>query len=106
MCIRDSNVDLLCIVAESTPIGLTTARRIFELAKQLPISVKEIGIIWNRADTTQALDDIETFGCVPYDKAVFDASMKGKTIFDIRENCPALLAISEVLKRKLNLESP
>jgi len=101
-----NNVDLLCIVAESTPIGLTTARRIFELAKQLPISVKEIGIIWNRADTTQALDEIETFGCVPYDKAVFDAAMNGKTIFDIRDSCPALLAISEVLKHKLNLESP
>ena len=42
-----NNVDLLCIVAKDSPIGTVTAKRIFDLAKKLPITVKEIGIIWN-----------------------------------------------------------
>jgi len=96
-----NNVDLLCIAAESTPMGTVTAQRIFELAKQLPISVKEIGIIWNRTESGQKLHGIETFGCIPYDKAVLDASMQGKTIFDIQQDSPAFLAVWKILQQKL-----
>ncbi len=118
-----NNVNLLCIAAESTPIGVITARRIFELAKQLPISVKQIGVIWNdnrgpspvTRDPFQEIPatsiehrvsgiEIETFGCVPYDQAVFDASMQSKTIFDLEENSPAFLAMRKILEQKLNLK--
>ena len=98
-----NNVDLLCIVAEPTDLGVITAQRIFELAKQLPISVKEIGVIWNRAEGSRKLDGIDVFGYVPYDKAVLDASMQGQTIFDIEENSPAFLAVQKILEKKLNL---
>ncbi len=89
-----NNVDLLCIVAEQTSIGALTTRRIFDLAKQLPIVVKQIGVIWNksrtpspvprvpddeRRATSNELDGIDIFGHVPYDKAVSDASMQAKT---------------------------
>jgi CO dehydrogenase maturation factor len=110
-----NNVDLLCIVAESTPLGALTAQRIFDLAKKLPISVKQIGVIWNN---TSPIDDcrltienrkskiennMETFGCVPYDQAVFETSMQGKTIFDLEEKSPAFLAVRKILEQKLNL---
>jgi CO dehydrogenase maturation factor len=102
-----NNVDLLCIIAEPTPLGKLTAGRIFDLAKKLPISVKEIGVIWNnnRVDVVcRDIDKIEIpqLGCVPFDKAVFDASMKGKTVFDLKDSTPALLAVSEILERRLN----
>ena len=96
-----NNVDLLCIVAEQTPLGELTAGRIFALAKQLPISVNRIGIIWNRTDNFKKLDDIETFGCIPYDDAVLNASMQGKTIFDLKENNSALAAVKKILEQKL-----
>jgi len=96
-----NNVDLLCIVAEQTPLGELTARRILALAKQLPISVKRIGVIWNRTDSFEKLNDIEIFGCVPYDDAVFNASIQGKTIFDIKRNNPALAAVKRILEQKL-----
>ncbi len=96
-----NNVDLLCIVAESTPIGVITARRIFELAEQLPISVKQIGVIWNKSENSKELDGVKNFGCVPYDKNVFDASMQGKTIFDIEVNSPALSAVRKILEESL-----
>jgi len=96
-----NNVDLLCIVAEQTPLGELTARRILALARQLPISVKRIGVIWNRTDSFEKLNDIEIFGCVPYDDAVFNASIQGKTIFDIERNNPALAAVKGILEQKL-----
>ncbi|MBA7706339.1 hypothetical protein ES703_115191 [subsurface metagenome] len=96
-----NNVDLLCIVAEQTPLGELTARRILALAKQLPISANQIGVIWNRTDISEKLDGIEIFGCVPYDDAVFNASMQGKTIFDIERNNPALAAVKGILEQKL-----
>jgi CO dehydrogenase maturation factor len=102
-----NNVDFLCIVAEPTPLGALTAKRIFDLAKELPISVKKIGVIWNQTRWTiderrETRDDIETFGCIPYDKTVFDASMQGKTVFDLKEDSPAFSAVQKILEQKLN----
>ncbi len=101
-----NNVDLLCIVAEANPLGTVTAKRIFDLTKQLPISVKQIGVIWNEtrdpSDEQRATnDELETLGCVPYDDAVFNALMQGKTIFDIERNNPALAAVKGILEQKL-----
>jgi CO dehydrogenase maturation factor len=96
-----NNVDLLCIVAEPNPLGEITARRIFELTKGLPIAVKDAGVIWNKAEKSRELEGIESFGSVPYDDAVFDATMKGQSIFDIEENSPVFLAVKEILERKL-----
>jgi len=102
-----NNIDLLCIVAEPTPLGMITAKRISGLAKQLPISVKDIGVIWNRADKVESnrkLENIEVFGCVPYDEAVFGASMQGKTVFDIELSSPAFLAGRRILEHRLSLK--
>ena len=98
-----NNVDILCIAAEATPIGEITARRIYELARKLPISVEKIGVIWNRSKIGKELDDIETFGSVPYDKTVLDASMQRKSIFDVEENSPAFLAVRKILEHKLEM---
>ncbi len=99
-----NNVDLLCIVAEPTPLGALTAQRIFDLAKQLPISVKKIGVIWNRSDTINNLKGIESFGYIPYDKAILDTSMQKKNVFEYPESGPALSAVSKILDNILNLK--
>jgi len=115
-----NNVDLLCIVAEQTSIGALTARRIFNLAKQLPIVVRQIGVIWNksrtpspvprapddeRRATSDELDGIDIFGHIPYDKAVSDASMQAKTVFDLANDSPALSAAWEIFEDILVLNS-
>ena len=102
-----NNVDFLCIVAEPTPLGAVTAKRIFDLAKELPISAKKIGVIWNQTRNTgdeqrATGGEIETFGYIPYDKIVFDISMQGKTVFDLKEDSPAFSAVKKILEQKLN----
>ncbi len=99
-----NHVDLLCIAAEPNHIGQITAQRIYELVKQLPITVKQIGIIWNKVDNAQSIDGIATLGCVPFDKAIAEHSANNKTIFDIENNSPALSAVRSIIKEKLNIK--
>jgi CO dehydrogenase maturation factor len=98
-----NNVDLLVIIADATALGVETSRRIFELAKKLPISVKEIGVIWNRADSNKELDGIDVLGYIPYDEAVLEASMRGRTVLGIEDKSPAFLAVRKIFGTKLNL---
>jgi CO dehydrogenase maturation factor len=96
---------VLCIVSEPTSVGAVTARRIFDLAGKLPILVKQIGVVWSRADESKELNGIDILGYIPYDKAVSDASMQGKTVFDLRDDSPALAAARKILERVLVLNS-
>ncbi len=98
-----NNVELLCIVAEPTPMGVVTSQRIVTLAKHLPISVKQIGVIWNRAKNSKEIDGIDILGYVPYDKVLFDGSMQGKSIFDLEKDSPASIAIRKILEERLRL---
>ncbi len=100
-----NNVDLLCIVTEATSLGAVTAKRIFALAKQLPIVVKESGVVWNKvegaAGCEPGLDGIETLGRIPMDQSVLDASIQGRTIFDLDPHSPALLAVRRMAEQKI-----
>ena len=96
-----NNVDILFIIADPCTIGRITAKRIFDLTRQLPITVKHTGIIWNRADSIYNMVGIESFGFVPYDKEILDCSMQSRTIFDIEINSPAFLAMREIIEQEL-----
>ena len=100
-----NNVDLLLVVAEPTAVGVITAKRISELANELPISVKEMGIVCNRTETppkqASELEGLETFGCVPADQAVLEASMHGKSILELGADGPAYSAVCGMLDKKL-----
>ncbi len=98
-----NNVDLLCIVAEPGRVGEITAKRIYELTRQLPITVKRVGVIWNRADSVHEVDGIESLGFVPYDKAILNCSMQSKTIFDLETSSPAFLALQSIIEQELNI---
>ena len=104
-----NNVDLLCIVAEPNPIGSVTVRRISDLARKLPIGVKQIGVIWNKVVDQDAQDysvnEVETFGYIPSDAVVFDNSVRGKTVFELGKDNPAYSAIDNILEDVLTLSS-
>ncbi|MHC4069937.1 MAG: ATP-binding protein [Planctomycetota bacterium] len=100
-----NNVDLLCIVSEATAIGALTTRRIYKLAKQLPISVKQIGVIWNKSDAPKEIESIENLGFIPYDEELFQASILGKTVFDINADSSAFSAMRQIFENKLSLKT-
>jgi CO dehydrogenase maturation factor len=105
-----NNVDLLCIVAEPNPIGSVTAKRISDLARQLPISVKRIGVIWNKVPDQSdrdaqdnTINEVETFGHVPSDMDVFNNTVQGKTVFELAKDNPAYSAVANILENVLTL---
>lgn len=100
-----TNVDMLCIVAEPTPVGEVTAQRIFQLVNKLPIAIKKTGLVWNRAGDERKPDGIDMLGHIPYDEAVFNASMQGKTVFDLDGSSPALVAARKIVENILELSS-
>ena len=100
-----NNVDLLMIVGEPTRIGVVTATRIVELINSLPMSITEVGIIWNRTgkEVDIEIEGARTLGFVPHDEAVFDIAIEGGTVFDLDDNSVALSAVREILKRNLKV---
>jgi CO dehydrogenase maturation factor len=105
-----NNVDLLCIVAEPNPIGSVTVRRISDLAGKLPISVKRMGVIWNKvldqSDSNArdySVDGVETFGHVPSDMDVFNNAVQGKTVLELAKDNPAYSAMDNILESALTL---
>ena len=100
-----NNVDMLCIVAEPTPVGEVTARRIYQLVKKLPIVVKKTGLVWNRAENGKKTDEIDILGHIPYDEAVSNVSMQGRTVFDLDEKSPALVAARKIIDNILESSS-
>lgn len=100
-----NNVELLLILANPTSVGVVTAKRIAELAEELEIAVREKGVVWNRTDSppekASDLDGIETYGCVPDDVAVVDASTKGENILNLDAASPAYSAVCRILDDRL-----
>jgi CO dehydrogenase maturation factor len=125
-----NHVDLLCIVAEPTPVGSLTARRIHELARKLPIVVNGLGVLWNRT-TGDGADDfgfrisdcgltktddanphsaignpqsagesLEVLGCVPEDARVLEASRRGENVFALAGDNPALQAVRSMMEQR------
>ncbi len=101
-----NHVDLLCVVSEPTPVGVLTARRIFDLARQLPVVVKEMGVLWNRAASDGPPEEgFETVACVPEDTLVLEASRRGESVFALPDNSSALQATRALAERLVRSKS-
>ncbi|MBN1974849.1 MAG: hypothetical protein JW787_14510 [Sedimentisphaerales bacterium] len=58
---------------------------------------KQLKTVQNEEQT--APNEVETFGCIPYDKEVFESSSRGENVFELDKNNPACLEVVKVLKR-------
>jgi len=103
-------VNLLVVVSEPTPVGVTTARRILGLAERLPIRVDEQAVLWNKVADGAALPpgagDLPTLGRVPLDPRVLEDSMRGATIFELDAASAALAAVGQMLGERLGIAAP
>jgi CO dehydrogenase maturation factor len=100
-----NDVDVLFIAAQTTPIGIIAVKRIFELAGSLPINVGKIGVIWNmERGAGRKLEGISTFGAVPYDDAVEEVCVNGRTIFELKEENAAFSAVRQILHQQLSIK--
>jgi len=100
-----NHVDLLCIVSEPTSVGSLTARRIHELARRLPIVVKEMGLLWNKANGgCPPMEGLEVLAHIPEDMMVLDASRRGENVFALADNSSAFQAVRTMARRLVNYD--
>jgi CO dehydrogenase maturation factor len=100
-------IDLLLIVSEPNPIGILTAARIRDLAKELKINVKQVGLIINRVnglrqevlDREVAKYGLELVATIPADDTVVEYSFDRKPAIELPDDAPIVKAVDEMLKR-------
>jgi CO dehydrogenase maturation factor len=94
-------VDYLVVVAEPTPVGILTARRILGLSERLPIAVRSRGVLWNKVPAATPLPEsaagLHTLGSVPYDNDVAEAAARSASVFELAADNPAYAAVGSCL---------
>lgn len=106
----DRDVDIMLVIADPTKMGLRTALRIKELAKEVHISFKEMFLVGNKvprelegpfSKEAESLG-LKLAGTIPPDQNVLNYSLLGKSLLNLPEDTPALKAMKKILA-KLNL---
>ena len=107
------DVDMLVLVAEATPVGLTTAHRIARLADTLPVRVKrrllvrnkvlERGFASPRMPGEEDIPGLQAVVDVPFDEDLYRRCVRGEPI-DESAGPAARPAIEELAKLCLNPE--
>jgi len=105
------DADVLLIVSDHSRKGIQSALRIAELAKELELDIKRMGIVINRAPQGKAdprlLKEVEekgmeVFGVVPEDEGISRFDMEGRSVLELPEDDPAVLAVRDILKGFFN----
>jgi CO dehydrogenase maturation factor len=103
----DRDVDIMIIVTDPSFMGLQTAKRIKELAKEVHIDFKKMYLIGNRfpAEMEETLKGeakkigIEFAGVVPHDDDIFKHNLTGKPLLNLSQESPALRSLKDILTR-------
>ena len=101
----DRDVDIMFIVTDPSSMGLQTAKRIKELAKEVQIQFKKIYLIANRVKPemeSKIREDamkigVEFAGIVPYDDNVFYYNVEGKPLTSLPNDSPSVASVKKIL---------
>jgi|Deesub1362A_J573_1020465.scaffolds.fasta_scaffold05897_2 CO dehydrogenase maturation factor len=97
------DIDDFIIVAEPTKKGTLTARRLFELAKNLELSIKKFYLVINKVVRDflwqDELKEVKYLGNLPYDSLVEKYEMEGKPIISLPKDSLVLKRSQEILAK-------
>ncbi|MGM0425418.1 MAG: AAA family ATPase [Thermodesulfobacteriota bacterium] len=104
-----SNIDYLLVASDPSKRGLQAAQRIHELARTLPVHIKNIGLILNNVQQEpagkmlQLIQDtgLELLGSVYMDEGVQEFDLQGRPTFELPADNPALLSAFRIFDRIL-----
>ena len=103
----DRDVDFMVVVTDPSSMGLLTARRVKEVAKEVHIDIKRFFLIGNRfkpeleSMLRGEADRLgyEFVGLIPADDGIFSFNLSGKSLLGLPGDSPALVAVRDILKR-------
>lgn len=101
----DRDVDIMTIVTDPSALGIQTARRIKELAREVHIEFKHIYLVGNRFTPEQrpllereaSKLGVKLAGVIPHDDLVLSYNLEGKPLLELPSTSPALLATKGIL---------
>jgi CO dehydrogenase maturation factor len=100
-----AKIDLLLLVSEPSPVGIMSAARIRDLAREMEIAVARTGLVINRVPDGMAERliaeargrDLEVLGTVPADELVMEYALSHKPAMRLPADTPAVRAIEKIL---------
>jgi len=103
----DRDVDIMLVVTDPSSMGLTTAQRIKEVAKEVHIDIKKFYLIGNRwkPEMETLLKEeakklgYEYLGIIPPDDNIFTYNLTGKPLLHLPPESPAMPAVKQILLR-------
>jgi len=103
----DRDVDIMIVVTDPSSMGLQTAQRIKEVAKEVHIDFKKFYLIGNRFKPEMEpmlLGEAEKLGyelvgIIPNDDNIFAHNLSGKPLLSLPHNSPAITAVKQILKQ-------
>jgi CO dehydrogenase maturation factor len=103
----DRDVDIMLVVTDPSSMGLMTAQRIKEVAKEVHIEFKKYYLVGNRwkpemepmlRERAEKLG-YEFVGIVPTDDNIFNYNLTGKPLLNLPSDSPAITAVKQILVR-------
>mgnify|MGYP000968533986 CR=1 FL=1 len=99
------DIDVMFVVSDCSARSVRSAGRIHQLVRQLNTKVNRIYLILNRAapsDAESLSDEIKKTGLtlaglIPNDPLITEYDIKGKPLFDLPEDSPAVKELFEIL---------
>jgi len=109
----DRDVDIMIVVTDPSSMGLQTAKRVKEVAKEVHIDFKKFYLIGNRFKhemESMLLDEakklgFEFVGIIPNDDNIFTHNLAGKPLLTLSSESPSIPAVKQILMRIGLLES-
>jgi len=103
----DRDVDIMIVITDPSKMGLETAKRIRDLAKEVHIKFQKIYLVGNMfpSDTGETLQKqaesfgIESGGVIPVDPNVANFSMIGRPLLELPDDSPAVVAVEKILEK-------
>jgi CO dehydrogenase maturation factor len=103
----DRDVDIMIVVTDPSSMGLQTAKRVKEVAKEVNITFKKFYLIGNRfkpeMESTLKMETekigYEFAGILPSDDNIFTFNLTGKPLLLLPQESPALPALKKILKK-------
>jgi CO dehydrogenase maturation factor len=100
-----AKIDLLLLVSEPSPVGIMSAGRIRDLAREMEIAVARTGLVINRVPggmeerlVAEARGrDLEVLGTVPADELVMEYALSHTPAIRLPQETPAVRAIEKIL---------
>jgi CO dehydrogenase maturation factor len=99
------DTDLLLVMSDPARRGVQAARRVQELVGELNLNIQRTALILNRVTGKPDPDllgyieqqGLTLAGVVPADPAITEYDAKGKPIFDLPQDSPAVIAFEKIL---------